>query len=255
MCLWACIGSDTRLDLQRLSAYAGELASPQLFVALHTALAVVDSVSANMPSPSAKLKASRRFRSASASRANSPPAKWQDAGPRHRIDMPGASPTRSVSILATRASAALMTRLPAKLVGRMPHESGMQDGAMKAGATSGNIGRPLVLGMLGLQGQCRPHRLPLGGDPRWETVLLGAGRPSPLPLLRSPGPGAGRGDLSPPLLHLMLDRNSWPGAPRSRLPPGRRRHTPLTRRGCGQPRSPSQARTIQGWLKSRLKWS
>ena len=60
-CSWACIGSDTRLDLQLLSAYAGELASPQLLVALHTALAVVDSVSANMPSPSAKLKASRRL--------------------------------------------------------------------------------------------------------------------------------------------------------------------------------------------------
>ena len=60
-CSWACIGSDTRLDLQLLSAYGGELASPQLLVALHTALAVVDSVSANMPSPSAKLKASRRL--------------------------------------------------------------------------------------------------------------------------------------------------------------------------------------------------
>ena len=59
--LWAYTGSFTRLDAAQLPACAGGLASPQLFVALHTAHVVVVFASAKMPSPSAKLKASRRL--------------------------------------------------------------------------------------------------------------------------------------------------------------------------------------------------
>ena len=59
--LWAYTGSFTRLDAAQLPVCAGGLASPQLFVALHTAHVVVVFASAKMPSPSAKLKASRRL--------------------------------------------------------------------------------------------------------------------------------------------------------------------------------------------------
>ena len=59
--LWAHTGSFTRLDAAQLPVCAGGLASPQLFVALHTAHVVVVFASAKMPSPSAKLKASRRL--------------------------------------------------------------------------------------------------------------------------------------------------------------------------------------------------
>ena len=59
--LWACTECFIRLDAARLPIPAEGLASPQLFVALHTAHTVVVLASATMPSPSAKLKASRRL--------------------------------------------------------------------------------------------------------------------------------------------------------------------------------------------------
>ena len=59
--LGARVGSSARPETPKLSACAGDLASSKLSVVFHTARIVVGSVSARMPSPSAKLKASRRL--------------------------------------------------------------------------------------------------------------------------------------------------------------------------------------------------
>ena len=100
------------------------------------------------------------------------------------FDAPGASPTRSVSILVFRVSVTPITRLPAIRAGRIPRGSGVKDGDMKAGEKGGRLGRPLNLKILGLQGQSHPLRLPPAGDSRRKTAELGAARPRPWPLLR-----------------------------------------------------------------------
>ena len=166
--------------------------------------------------------------------------------------MPGASPARSVSTLATRASVTRKTRLPAMLAGRMPNESGMKHegwGDQWRAPTAAGSREPWVV---------RPQP-PLPPPPRWRRsqqnggdlsgstkVVATAVKSRPSGKREQPATSTAAHDAGHSLMVTGPEEQ----------PLARPKHAgTVNASSVLVRRNPSQARMPRGWWRVSLKWT